>query len=171
MYNGNRICEKRISPQISFDHFRSLNSSNLCLFLATDNLIGLTDISLYSVSPLVEYHLLSGLHRIWGNNCEVLGGRVGLGCPYIMKNREGREKLYFKLTWFYIAESVPKHSFTTYPLREVSLFTLCLKSRVLFLHKVCQTELYDSSALPTQRLLDQALCEHLFAKQSQSCFI
>lgn len=39
------------------------------------------------------------------------------GCLYIMKKIYRREKLYFKLIWFYIADSEPKHSFTTYPLR------------------------------------------------------
>ena len=109
--------------------------------------------------------------EFWTIIVRFLVGEWGLGCPYIMKNIERRENLYFKLIWFCIAESGLKHSFTTYPLREVSLFTLCLKSGVLFLHKVCQTKFHYSSVLPTQRWLDQALCEHLFAKWNQSCFI
>ena len=62
--------------------------------------------------------------EFWTIIVRFLAGEWGLGCPYIMKNIERRENLYFKLIWFCIAESGLKHSFTTYPLREVSLFTL-----------------------------------------------
>lgn len=55
LYKGKESAPRNFFPQIPFDHLHLLNCSNLCLFLSTDNLMGLTAISFDSESPSVWF--------------------------------------------------------------------------------------------------------------------